>query len=72
MLFTVMALTKYCDGAGTVWQPITSSFPTNRMGFGIHPDGNVPGTAGCIGATSNDTTSLRDALTNDPGPLTVW
>ena len=63
---------SYCDGAGNCWwQPTTPNFPTNRTGLGIHPDGNVPGTAGCIGATDNDTTSLRDALMNDQGPLTV-
>jgi RHS repeat-associated protein len=63
---------SYCDGSGNCWwQPITPNFPTNRTGLGIHPDGNVPGTAGCIGATDNDTNSLRDALMNDQGPLTV-
>ena len=63
---------SYCDYAGNCWwQPITPNFPTNRTGFGIHPDGNVPGTAGCIGATDKDTTSLWDALRNDQGPLTV-
>ncbi len=63
---------SYCDGAGNCWwQPITPNFPTNRTGLGIHPDGNKPGTAGCIGATDNDTTSLFDALLNDQGPLTV-
>ena len=63
---------SYCDYAGNCWwQPITPNFPTNRTGFGIHPDGNVPGTAGCIGATDRDTTSLWDALRNDQGPLTV-
>jgi RHS repeat-associated protein len=63
---------SYCDGAGNCWwQPITPNFPTNRNGLGIHPDGNVPGTAGCIGAKNNDTTDLYDALRNDQGPLTV-
>ena len=63
---------SYCDYAGNCWwQLITPNFPTNRTGFGIHPDGNVPGTAGCIGATDRDTTSLWDALRNDQGPLTV-
>jgi RHS repeat-associated protein len=63
---------SYCDASGNCWwQPITPNFPTNRTGLGIHPDGNVPGTAGCIGATDNDTTSLRDALANDQGLLTV-
>lgn len=28
--------------------PITPQFPTDRNGLGIHPDGNVPGSLGCI------------------------
>lgn len=28
--------------------------------LGIHPDGNVPGTKGCIGITNNDTKALFD------------
>ena len=63
---------SYCDSAGNCWwQPITPNFPTNRGGLGIHPDGNVPGTAGCVGATDSDTTSLFDALSKDQGPLIV-
>lgn len=31
--------------------PITPLFLTNRAGLGIHPDGNVAGTRGCIGLT---------------------
>jgi RHS repeat-associated protein len=50
--------------------PVPPSHP-NQASYCIHPDGNVPGTAGCIGATDNDTTSLRDALANDQGLLTV-
>ena len=33
--------------------PITPLFNTNRGGFGIHPDGNVAGTLGCIGLTGD-------------------
>ncbi|SMN12563.1 hypothetical protein SPBRAN_1772 [uncultured Candidatus Thioglobus sp.] len=63
---------SYCDGVGNCWwQPITPNFPTARDSFGMHPDGNLSGTAGCIGATNNDTTDLYDALLNDQGPLTV-
>ena len=29
--------------------PLTPKFSTNRHGFGIHPDGNLPGTKGCLG-----------------------
>jgi len=64
---------SYCDPTGNCWwQPVTPNFPTNRNGLGIHPDGNVPGTAGCIGVTNNNTRDLYDALRNDQGPLTVW
>lgn len=34
--------------------PITPLFNTTRRGFGIHPDGNIPGTLGCIGLTGID------------------
>ena len=30
--------------------------------LGIHPDGNVPGTKGCIGVSDSDTSSLFDEL----------
>ena len=30
--------------------------------LGIHPDGNVPGTKGCIGVVDNDTKPLFDKL----------
>lgn len=32
--------------------PLTPHFSTGRTGLGIHPDGNVPGTLGCVGITS--------------------
>jgi hypothetical protein len=38
--------------------PITPQFSTSRDGFGIHPDGNVPGTLGCIGVKSSDAGSF--------------
>lgn len=31
------------------WMGIYAKFQTDRGGLGIHPDGNVPGTLGCIG-----------------------
>jgi hypothetical protein len=34
--------------------PIKPKFATLRSGLGIHPDGNVPGTEGCIGVKSPD------------------
>jgi len=40
---------------GKAWFiPITPDFVTNRNGFGIHPDGGVAGTLGCIGLTGAD------------------
>lgn len=35
--------------------PISPTFTTTRSGFGIHPDGNIAGTLGCIGLKGNDT-----------------
>jgi hypothetical protein len=34
--------------------PLTPQFETTRRGFGIHPDGNVPGTQGCVGILGDD------------------
>lgn len=54
---------SFCDGSGNCWfAPLTPSFQTNRTGLGIHPDGGVSGTAGCVGATDNNTQSLRNAI----------
>lgn len=33
--------------------PLNPLFDTHRSGFGIHPDGNTPGTLGCIGLKSS-------------------
>jgi hypothetical protein len=63
---------SYTDDSGNSWWvAITPQFATDRDGLGIHPDGNDPGTLGCIGATDNDTQDLRDALTDNLGFLTV-
>ncbi|RME58823.1 RHS repeat-associated core domain-containing protein, partial [Candidatus Parcubacteria bacterium] len=63
---------SFCDPLGNCWwQPIKPLFPTDRSGLGIHPDGNKPGTAGCIGIKARDTSDLFEALTRDHGPLTV-
>lgn len=62
----------FCDAQGDCWfQRIVPNFPTDRDSLGIHPDGNIVGTRGCIGATDADAGSLRDALAADPGTLTV-
>ena len=37
-------------------------FPTNRTLLRIHPDGNVPGTLGCIGITDPDVAGCYEAL----------
>ena len=46
--------------------PIYPKFNTNRgkVGgrLGIHPDGNKPGTLGCIGITEENTKSFYDAI----------
>lgn len=34
--------------------PLTPKFSTTRHGFGIHPDGNLPGTKGCVGLQGAD------------------
>ena len=34
--------------------PLTPKFATARHGFGIHPDGNLPGTKGCVGLQGAD------------------
>lgn len=48
--------------------PIYPNFSTTRGSsggrLGIHPDGNVPGTQGCIGLTDHDTYSFYDAVRN--------
>ncbi len=36
--------------SGNAWFiPLSPKFATTRSGFGIHPDGNKPGTKGCVG-----------------------
>lgn len=53
----------FMDPKGNAWfAPILPDFETDRTGLGIHPDGNVPGTLGCIGIQLEDTTLIRDAL----------
>jgi uncharacterized protein RhaS with RHS repeats len=63
---------SYCDPSGNCWWlPITPLFDTDRTGLGFHPDGNVPGTAGCVGATDSNTRSMRDALRDHRGIIIV-
>src|SRR5690606_2117384 len=35
--------------------PISPRFKTTRTGLGIHPDGGIPGTLGCIGLQDHNT-----------------
>jgi hypothetical protein len=56
--------------------PIKPNFQTSRSGFGIHPDGNVPGTEGCIGLRGKDASKFWEkwnsiALDLLPATLTV-
>jgi len=58
---------SYCDPSDNCWwQAIEPTFETHRGKkdgrLGIHPDGNVPGTEGCIGVTSSDTSDLYQTL----------
>jgi len=53
------SMTDTCDNAYKF--RLNPQFETNRSGLLIHPDGGVPGTAGCIGA-QGCTSSLRQFL----------
>ncbi len=53
----------FVDPKGNAWfAPLHPEFDTERTGLGIHPDGNVPGTLGCIGIQLEDTSLIKDAL----------
>ena len=60
---------SFCDRNGNCWWvSIEPDFDADgRGGFGIHPDGNSPGTAGCVGLADEDTTDARKALGNAKG-----
>jgi hypothetical protein len=52
----------YCAGGVCFFIPIEPLFNAKgRTGFGIHPDGNVAGTKGCIGISSNDAKAFLEA-----------
>ncbi len=56
--------------------PIEPQFTTSRDGFGIHPDGNVPGTKGCIGLPASEAGSfwtrwINTAMSARPESLNV-
>lgn len=46
--------------------PLTPKFTTARHGFGIHPDGNLPGTKGCVGLQGDDIKRFWDKWTRTP------
>lgn len=47
---------SYCDSQKNCWfQVITPQFSTDRTDLGIHPDGNLMGTLGCIGILDHNT-----------------
>lgn len=53
----------YRDASGFAWfATLRPQFTTKRKGLGIHPDGNVPGTLGCLGLLQPDTRSAFAAL----------
>src|SRR5258706_10600792 len=53
----------YCDTNNKCWlQALAPDFETDRTELGIHPDGNVPGTQGCIGIRAADTKKWYDAF----------
>jgi len=53
----------YKDPKGNCWfQRLDPQFTTDRTEIGIHPDGNVPGTKGCIGLTIPNTKPWYDAF----------
>ncbi|PCK09217.1 MAG: hypothetical protein COA42_05000 [Alteromonadaceae bacterium] len=56
--------------------PLTPKFTTTRHGFGIHPDGNLPGTKGCVGLQGADMKKfwdkwLKTAMAARPASLVV-
>lgn len=48
---------SYRDGKGLAW-----FLWIGVANLGVHPDGNVPGTKGCIGIVDIDTKNLFDKL----------
>ena len=63
----------YKDKAGNAWfARLDPQFPTDRVGLGVHPDGNVPGTLGCIGIMEDDTKELFEMLYKMDHPVMVF
>ena len=54
---------SFCDSIRNCWfQLIDPQFSTDRTELGIHPDGNVMGTRGCIGILDADTSPWYNAF----------
>lgn len=63
----------YKDKAGLAWfAQLDPQFETDRMGLGIHPDGNVPGTLGCIGIAEENTKDLYELLSKPEHPVMLF
>jgi hypothetical protein len=63
----IKLIPPYRDKSGFgFFVPIYPQFQTNRgkVGgrLGIHPDGNKPGTLGCIGITDSNTKNFHNAI----------
>lgn len=46
--------------------PLEPKFSTPRQGLGIHPDGNVPGTEGCVGLRGPDASKFWTKWNSTP------
>ena len=60
--------TSYKDAVDFAWWcPITPRFGTPRTGLGIHPDGGISGTLGCVGIVDGNTRALYTLLLRAEG-----
>lgn len=57
-----MVITKGNGWKIRLWLRLGSSTRYERTRYLIHPDGNLPGTEGCIGCIKTDALDLRKAL----------
>jgi len=53
---------SFVDTNGFGWFMWLGKTEQGKSGLGIHPDGNDPGTEGCIGITERDTRPLFEKL----------
>ncbi len=69
---TAAKFDPYRDKSGFAWWcKLKPLFETDRSGFGIHPDGNIPGTLGCVGIKMNDTREVFEALLNSKDKILI-